>query len=283
MDRENLQTWIGREEVRRELITAAPLCGLSATLDSEKSSYAIGDAAPELRHWLYFLPMYKQRELTVDGHPPRGEFMPPIALPRRMWAGSKLEFFRDLTVGSSVTRRSIISDVSLKQGKTGPLAFVKVRHEISDGGALLLVEEQDIVYRENPVAGKAGIVQQDIPSPTGAQWRRTIQPDATLLFRYSALTFNAHRIHYDRPYAQEQEGYGGLVVHGPLIATLLVDLVHRKLPGIRLREFTFKAVRPILDTAPFDVCGAVDEDGGIRLWACDKNGALATTAFARPE
>src|SRR6185437_4594407 len=190
-------------------------------------------------HWLFFLPAYRQSDAGPDGHALKGGFLPPIELPRRMWAGSRLEFARPLRVGSEVTRTSTISDVAVKEGRSGRLVFVTVRHEVSDAGGLVLSDEHDIVYR-----GEAALAAAPVAAPAGEAWRREIRPDPVLLFRYSAVTFNSHRIHYDHPYATRVEGYPGLVVHGPLIATLLVDLFRRERPRERIARYAFRASRP---------------------------------------
>ena len=232
--------WIGRTERRSDTLAAAPLAGLSATLDRADDPEPVqGSPLPPLAHWLYFLPRAPQREIGPDGHPRRGGFLPPVPLPRRMWAGGRLRFEHDLRVGDEAERRSTIASVEAKDGRSGALVFVTVRHEVSDARGLALSEEHDIVYRDHPQPGAAA------PSTAGARtdedFHREIVPDPVLLFRYSALTFNGHRIHYDRSYVTEVEGYPGLIVHGPLIATLLVDLVRRELPEARLRAFAFKA------------------------------------------
>jgi len=202
-----------------------------------------------------------------------------VPLPRRMWAGSRLDFVRPLQVGSAISKTSRIDDVSLKEGRTGPLVFVRVRHEVGDAAGLAVVEEQDIVYRGNPEPGERVPAAQ--PASADHGWIREIRPDDVLLFRYSALTFNGHRIHYDRRYVTEVEGYSGLVVHGPLIATLLLDLLSREQPDARLSRFAFRAVKPLYDTAPFLVCGRRNDDGRtIALWAKDNDGRLAMDATA---
>jgi 3-methylfumaryl-CoA hydratase len=198
-----------------------------------------------------------------------------------MWAGGRLTFERALIVGDEITRVSRIVDVSVKDGRSGRLVFVCVRHEIADARGVALTEEHDIVYRDSPPATPAGtpaVVPQ--PAPAGESYSRAIAPDPVLLFRYSALTFNGHRIHYDRSYVTGVEGYPGLIVHGPLIATLLVDLLRRQAPGARLRRFQFKAVRPIFDIHRFDVCGRQEDARRHALWARDHEGALAMEASA---
>lgn len=278
MDIDHLRSWIGRNEERVDVAAAAPLGAMAATLDHEVTAFDAGGEVPPLWHWCYFLPVPRLSDLGPDGHPKKGGLLPPIPLPRRMWAGSNLRFLRPLVVGERISRRSVIEDVTLKEGRTGRLAFVKVRHEVCGESGLAIVEQQDIVYR-NP-STPADAAPAPSPAPTGAQWMRTITPSTALLFRYSALTFNSHRIHYDRAYAQQDEGYGGLVVHGPMIATLLVDLVRQNLPHARIVEFSFRAVRPLLDTSDFMVCGT-QKDATVELWAQGSDGSLATTAAAR--
>ena len=278
MNADELRAWIGREEIRDDVATAAPLRGLAATLDRE-TPFEAGDEVPPLWHWTYFLPSPTTSQLGVDGHPKKGGFLPPIALPRRMWAGSRIQFLRPLRVGDAISRRSTVVDIVTKDGRTGPLYFVKVRHEVQTAGATAILEEQDIVYRQPPSA--AASTTTPAKAPVDAIWRRRIEPSPVLLFRYSALTFNSHRIHFDRPYAEQEEGYRGLVVHGPLIATLLLDLVRREQPRAQIREYSFRAVRPLLDTARFWVCGAPQDDGTLHLWAEDSGGDVATDATVR--
>jgi len=267
----SIAEWIGRTESRSDTVTAGPIAALSATLDREDPQPRTGDVLPPLWHWLYFLDRHRQSELGPDGHGRRGGFLPPIPLPRRMWAGGRFEFHRPLRVGDQIARETRIVDIKEKTGRSGPLVFILVRHEISNAEGLAFSEEHDIVYRDH---GPAGSVQ---PAPTDSFWERTIVPDDVLLFRYSALTFNGHRIHYDRRYATEVEGYPGLVVHGPLIATLLLDLLRRNDPSAKVTRFSFRAVGPLFDTGPFMVCGK-PEGGAVPLWAKDAAGNLAMTA-----
>jgi 3-methylfumaryl-CoA hydratase len=270
----SFEGWVGRTQVREDVVTVAPLVALSALLDRDDPIPRPGDAAPPLAHWLYFLPAYRQSAAGSDGHAARGEFLPPVPLPRRMWAGSRLEFLRPLVVGSAVHCVSTIKSVTSKEGRSGALVFVTVRHEVSDAGGLVLTDEHDIVYR-----GASGAAAPIVPAPAGERWRREIRPDPLLLFRYSAVTFNGHRIHYDQPYATQVEGYPGLVVHGPLIATLLVDLLRREMPQAMLRTYTFRALRPLFDTAAFDTCGMPGVDGSsATLWTRDAEGAVTMQA-----
>ncbi len=278
VDIEHLRSWIGRTETLSDVATLAPLRGLSATLDRDDAPPAAGDAIPPCWHWLYFLPMHRQSLVGEDGHPRRGGFLPPVPLPRRMWAGSQLEFVATPRAGQALQRRSHIEDVRLKDGRTGPLVFLKLRHDILADGLPAIIEHQDIVYRDMPRTDEPSAPA--LPAPQDAAWSREIVPDAVLLFRYSALTFNGHRIHYDRPYATAVEAYPGLVVHGPLIATLLLDLLRRQLPDARLKRFRFRALSPLFDTAPFRLHGRPDGAGQVQLWAANAQGALAMDASA---
>ena len=269
--------WVGRTECRVDRVTAAPMAALAATLDRDEPAPKDGDALPPLWHWLYFLPRYRASDVGSDGHAKRGAFLPPIPLPRRMWAGGRLAFHAPLHVGEAIARESRIVDITRKTGRSGPLAFVVVRHTIEGKAGIAIVEEHDIVYRGEPLAPKREIT----PAPVGAAWSREIHPDPVLLFRYSALTFNSHRIHYDRQYVTDVEGYPGLVVHGPLIATLLVDLLRRALPRANVAAFSFRASSPLFDGAPFYLRGQPSHDGAsVRLWAENVHGALAMDATA---
>jgi 3-methylfumaryl-CoA hydratase len=276
------RTWLGRSEQRSDLVCASPLDAWSATLDRDDPEAGPGSELPPLAHWMLFAPAARQSALGPDGHPARGGFMPPIPLPRRMWAGSRLQFHHPLRVGDVVTRHSRIASVDAKSGRSGVLAFVTVHHEIANARGAAITEEHDIVYREAPQPGAAAAPPQ--PAPANAAFTRDITPDPVLLFRYSALTFNGHRIHYDRSYVTEVEGYPGLIVHGPLIATLLMDLLRRQVPRAVLRRFEFTAVRPLFDIHPFSVCGRHDDDADgeqrTRLWARDHEGNLAMRASA---
>ena len=280
----NLQDWLGREETIDDVVTATPYAALSATLDwppPPGGRPAAGTHLPYLWHWLYFLPLHQQSEIGEDGHARRGGFLPPVPLPRRMWAGSQLEFHEPLRVGDSLSRTSTIVGVKEKSGRTGHLVFVKVRHEVRRNGsaAVALTEHHDIVYRASASADDAP--SPPMAAPATSAWQRGIVPDDVLLFRYSALTFNGHRIHYDRRYVTQVEGYPGLIVHGPLIATLLMDLLRRQMPDAQVLRFEFKALRPTFDTHPFSVHGEPSADGkSVRLWGRDHEGWLTMDATA---
>jgi 3-methylfumaryl-CoA hydratase len=279
----HLQEWLGRTESLQDTVTAAPVRALSATLDHADASPSKGTFLPELWHWLYFLPHARESEIGPDGHPKRGGFLPPIPLPRRMWAGSRIEWLNPLAVGDEIERVSTIESVTHKAGRTGDLIFVLVNHKISNQNGLAIIEEHDIVYRDAP--GPDDKPAAPTPAPTDAVWSKTITPDDVLLFRYSALTFNGHRIHYDRKYVTEVEGYPGLIVHGPLIATLLVDLVRQSIPGYKLKSFEFRAIRPTFDINIFKVNAKPDlekDPSGktISIWAEDHEGWLTMQASA---
>ena len=276
MDYETLKQWIGRTETLQDQATLAPLQALGATLDRDDPAPRNGDAVAPCWQWLYFLPLHPLSGIGVDGHPKRGGFLPPVPLPRRMWAGSRMVFHHALQAGSLISRTSRIANVSLKQGRSGELVFVQVQHEISDAAGVAISEQQDIVYRGMPQPGDSAKPQA---ARTDEQFSRRITPDPVLLFRYSALTFNGHRIHYDRPYAMGQESYPGLVVHGPLIATLLIDQLRRVYPELVVASYEFKAVSPLFDTAAFEVCGRLDGDLA-SLWARGPDGHLAMQASA---
>ena len=278
MDIESLRSWVGRAETSEDVVTLTPLRALSATLDRDDPPPVAGDPIPPCWHWLYFLPVHRQSEIGPDGHARRGGFLPPVPLPRRMWAGSRLEFVAPVRAGQTISRISRITDVRLKEGRTGPLVFVNVRHEISAEGRLAITDEHDVVYRELPQPGEPA--PAGVSAPGDAQWTRRIEPDDVLLFRYSALTFNGHRIHYDRRYVTEIEGYPGLIVHGPLIATLLLDLLRRELPDARVTGFSFRAMKPLFDVAPFEVCGRREGEHAVKLWARTPEGHVAMEAGA---
>lgn len=256
-DLDQFKSWIGRTETVADTLDPWRARAAAAMLDRDHLDTGPGDALPPLWHWFYFLGTASQACLSEDGHPERGGFMPPIELPRRMFAGARMRFHGPLSLGLPAERHAEIRNIKLKTGRTGRLAFVTVAYRFVQDGKTCIEEEQDIVYREpgDPVPAPKPVA---VPEPEPGTWQRTIQPDPRLLFRFSALTFNAHRIHYDRAYALDQEGYPGLVVHGPLNAMLLADLVHRndKRPIV---AFTFRGVAPLFDLAPFRLLGHRDD------------------------
>ncbi len=277
-----LRQWIGRRESVADVAAAAPISGLAATLDRDEPPPRPGDPVPPGWHWLYFQTRARQSELGPDGHPKRGGFLPPVGLPRRMFAGARMSFHRPLRIGEEIRREGEIMDVKEKEGRSGRLVFVAVRYRVSGEAGLAVDEEYDIVYRE---ATPAGPPTPPIPAEIrGTDWQRTIHPDPVLLFRFSALTFIGHRIHYDHLYATETEGYPGLLVHGPLTALLLLELYRDQGPGRVVAEFRFRARRPLFVNAPFQVTGRMDEGGeSCTLQAADPEGMVAMTgavAFA---
>ena len=287
---EDLSRWIGRNEVLHDSLGPTPVVALGATLDHPAAEASTGAPLPPLWHWLYFLPHQRQSEIGPDGHAKRGGFLPPVPLPRRMWAGGRLQWLQPIRLGDEVRRESRIESVTHKTGRAGDLVFVQVHHHVHTAQGLALTEEHDIVYRappppppaRAPSAAPGGVPPTvDLRAPRAAVWQRLIVPSDVLLFRYSALTFNGHRIHYDRRYVTTQEGYPGLVVHGPLMATMLLDLLRRHLPQALVQYFEFKAVSPVFDTTPFWICGQPEANGKlIKLWVQIAGGPVAMEASA---
>ena len=311
------QAWLGRSETVTDTLHPGPLAGLSATIDTAPFQPLPGQAVPPLWHWAYFLSQAPAHSLGRDGHPRRGDFLPPVALPRRMWAGSRFVFEQPLRVGDVVQRTSTIESITHKQGRSGHLVFVTVRHAYRigaqpDSAVPALTEWHDIVYREEPPVVTAAQTAEAVaqantasnvapPFALNAPANSTLhgpcehQPDGSicqrwqanpvLLFRYSALTFNGHRIHYDQPYATQVEGYPGLVVHGPLLATLMVDLVRTQWPQRQLAAYHFKALHPVFDIHPFSLHARQTDANTVSLWVQDWQGrrAMEATATLRVE
>lgn len=269
---------VGRKEHRSETILPDRAAALAATLDIARVPLA-GEGLPPGWHWLFFNPFVQRSGIGEDGHPKRGGFLPDVGLPRRMWAGGRLTYLAPLPVGAEAQKESEIVNLSAKSGRAGRLVFVTVRHRIGSGGQLCIEEEQDIVYREAPAPDAPK--PQPAPAPDGAAWSEEVVPDPVLLFRYSALTSNGHRIHYDRPYATGEEGYPGLVVHGPLLATLLQGFAQQCRPGAALARFSFRGMAPVFVDAPFRLeAKPGDGDGALSLWVQGPAGELAMTADA---
>jgi 3-methylfumaryl-CoA hydratase len=272
------QEYVGRSETAEDVISLAPALQAAAVLDDTATRFAPGAPLPPLWHWFYFLPKAPQSRIGPDGHPERGPFMPPIPLPRRMFAGGRLKFRKPLLIGEAAERTATIRSVAQKEGKTGLLAFVTVGYAISQRGEICIEEEQDIVYRGDATASVAAPVPVEQAPPPPGSWSQIITPDPVLLFRFSAITFNGHRIHYDRSYATEVEGYPGLVVHGPLTATLLIELVRRHSPR-PVTAYQFRAQAPLFDLAPFRIVGT-PENGRVALEAQGPDGRTAMAATA---
>ncbi len=274
---DNFQAWIGRTETTTDPMSCVQALSAQAMLDDLGPALADGDALPPLWHWFYFLPRAPQAGLDADGHPQRGGFLPPIPYPRRMFAGARVQWHRPLVMGVSARREASIGNVLMKSGKSGRLAFVTVTNRFLQGDALCIEEAQDIVYREPGDRVSASVASDWPPVPEGS-WTRVLQPDTRLLFRFSALTFNAHRIHYDRAYASEVEGYPGLVVHGPLSAILLSELV-RYSTARPMRAFSFRGVAPLFDLGPVRLVATLAGDE-LALQAQGPDGTAALVASA---
>jgi len=272
-----LGQWIGKKESRTGVATAWPVAALAATLDLPDPEPAAGSAVPLGWHWLYLLETAPQSELGADGLARRGGFLPPVALPRRMWAGGRLDFKGDIRVGDPIARDSEVISVESKHGKSGELVFVTVRHTIAAAGKVAVVEEHDIVYREAAKPGEKPPPGR--PAPPQAKWRREMVAGPVMLFRFSALIFNANRIHYDIDYCREN-GYPGLVVHGPLQTVLLLDLCRRHDPR-PVRRLEYRALHPVFHTEPFTVSGEPDSAGQkAQVWTANAAGHYAMTATA---
>lgn len=268
-----LHEWVGRERIEEDVITLATARGMVALLDRDPDAVGEGWPLPECWHWLYFKPLAPRSELGEEGHARRGGFLPPVPLRRRMWAGGRLRFLRPLAVGDRVTRRSRILSVTEKEGRTGRLVFVIVGHVVDGPAGPAVEEEQDLVYREAPRPGEPLPEGEDPPGE--ATWAEPFLPDAVTLFRFSALTFNAHRIHYDHPYATQVEGYPALLVHGPLIALLMLDAAKRH-RGRPPAAFAYRGVAPLFNDEPFTLCGLPAGDGEqAEVWAAGRSGRVA--------
>ncbi|ONF96530.1 FAS1-like dehydratase domain-containing protein [Sphingomonas jeddahensis] len=265
--------WTPVVSEQRDDLVAAPLRRLAGLFDHDGGHWPAGELPP-LAHWLYFLPEAPQSTIGVDGHPARGATLPPIDAPRRMWAGGRLTLHAPLPIGARASRRSLVTDVKVKDGRSGRLTFVTVRHDVIVDGTVAVVEEQDLVFR-GAGNGTPPVAPAD---PRVADARRKVTFDAAALFRFSALTFNAHRIHYDRAYAMEQELYPDLVVHGPFQAMLLADHLLRSRAGARLQRFSFRGARPLF----VDRAAALNLAGerSVALWTTDQDGCACMEAEA---
>lgn len=275
IDIEFLRTWVGKENPVADDLNPFPARALAAALD-HTSLPAKGDVLPPSWHWLYFLDTPTASGTGHDGHPKKGGFLPPVPLPRRMWAAGNLRIDQSLVLGAPARKKSTIRSVELKEGKSGALVFVNIEHALTQNDKLCILEEQNVVYRDMPTTSA---LPPGEAAPKDADWSRTITPDPVLLFRFSALTYNCHRIHYDRDYAMKEEFYPALVVHGPLLATLLLDFVGAQVKDKRIAKFSFRAMRPTFDTAPFTLSGKREGDQ-VSLWTTDAEGFVGMTAKA---
>jgi 3-methylfumaryl-CoA hydratase len=279
-----LASWIGRSEERSVVLSPWPAAALHGALDLDGAPPQIGDPLPPFWRWLYFHDPVRRSALGRDGHLARGRgIYPPITLPRRMWAGGRLQFDHAVHLGEGVTKVTQVAQIARKQGRSGPLVFLSLRHSLYRAdGVRCEVEEQDIVYRHNPPSPNVVIAPSGPAARTDEDWKRGWTVDPTLLFRYSALSYNGHRIHYDLDYCRRVEGYPGLVVHGPLLATLMLELVKERGPDRAIREFSFRAHTPLFDTEAFEVCGKLSGEGA-ELWvrAAGEGGRLAMEGAVR--
>ena len=269
------QTWVGRSETVTDRLDPTLVERVTATLGGPALGH--NDALPALWHWAFFQNPVGMAGIGRDGHPERGGFLPVAENRNRMWAGGRVDFVRPLRVGVNASRTSTVAAVKEKTGRTGSLMFVTVKHEYRQDGAVVISEEQDIVYREPSPPKLTGS-----EAPPESQWRDPVSPSVELLFRYSAVTFNTHRIHYDHPYVTQEEGYPGLVVHGPMIATRMVAAFVQANPDRRLTHLAYRGLRPLIAPTPFHVAGRIDEPGQARLWA-EQDGTLAHQAELRFE
>jgi 3-methylfumaryl-CoA hydratase len=262
----NLQDWVGKKEEIEDRVYSTPVKALALTLNYQGFEVKENHPLPEMWYWLYFLPIVAMSEVGADGHPKRGGFLPPIVLERRMWASGRLKFHQDLMIGEEIRKTSEILKISAKEGKAGSMVFVTVKHLIQSERGVAVEEEQDIVYLPMP---KSFVQPDPNPIPVDLQWQEAYPIDSVLLFRFSALTFNGHKIHYDRSYASEVEKYPGLVVHGPLQALLLLESAKKHNPGKKPASFSFRGLRPVFESDEVSICGKANSDGGHDLFTAN--------------
>jgi 3-methylfumaryl-CoA hydratase len=273
-----LQPWLGRKRVEHDTASPTQAMAMAALLDLDPAAFHAGAALPEFWHWIYFRAAVPRSQLGVDGHERRGNFMPPVDLPRRMWAGGRLRFVKPIILGEDITRSSEIIAIDRKQGRSGTIVLVTVRHVINGGTGKCVEEEQDVVYVETPKPGQS--TRQSPPLPPDTDWQERFLPDAVTLFRYSALMFNAHRIHYDYPFTTEVEGYRGILVHGPLTALLLLEAAKRHLRRAPL-SYRYRGLAPLFNDEPITLAGK-NKNGGreTEIWAAGPDGRIAMEAEA---
>jgi 3-methylfumaryl-CoA hydratase len=256
-----LSGWQPGPREDRDTIAEAPAAALAAVLDDPDFAAAAGDPLPPLWHWMFFLDWPAHRQLGTDGHPGEGRFLPPLPDRRRMFAGGRVQFARPLLLGQAAQRHSELAGCEVKQGRSGELVLTTVRHEIRQAGEVAVVDAQDLVYRSGGQGAQTPARRAEGPSPTSpAPWRFPLVPDPVLLFRFSALTANAHRIHYDEHYARAVEGYPGLVVHGPLLLLFMLELVRRNRPDATVRSVSYRLRRPVFAGEPLLVTGEPSEE-----------------------
>ncbi|OGT83186.1 MAG: hypothetical protein A3H91_17510 [Gammaproteobacteria bacterium RIFCSPLOWO2_02_FULL_61_13] len=282
IDLDSFKSYIGRKIEHRDVVTASPLERMSAWLDRDDSKPKPGDAIPPGAHLLYFLSTTRQSALGAAGGNPRDDLEPPIPLQRKVWAGCRMAFHRPIRVGEEIRRVGEVKTLSTKVGRSGPLVFTTFRDEIFGPKGLAMAEEMDIIFREDPKAGEAPQPQPQQARPAAPAWRRTVKADPPLLFRFSALTYNSHRIHYDYLYTTQVEKYPSLLVTGPLQAVLLLDLARRNTTSRPIAEFSCRAERPVFEGASISVEGIPSAEGtGARLWTSDQSGTIGMAASIR--
>ena len=272
---ENFESWIGKTDVQHDICSTRPVHMMQALLNQTSIQPVV---LPHLYHWCYFLPIVDHQTLAEDGHPRKGNFLPPIPFPKRMWAGGRLQFIQPIQIDQALHRESEIKNIQFKQGKSGSMYFVTVEHRLFADDQLCIIEEHDIVYRE--ASNKLTSIPTAIDQPQElrtADYRHHYHADTVALFRYSAATFNGHKIHYDRNYCIEQEGYPGLVVHGPLLATLLLHFFKHEYPAADIKTFNFRALKPVFDFQKFNVCGVCNADQA-EVWIEHLDGSVAMQA-----
>jgi 3-methylfumaryl-CoA hydratase len=276
---ENLKRYIGRSETATDVVIESAIARLAATLGVAKPATAAGDPIPPGWHGAFFPPLHGPSEMRADGQAAGGGIAPPVPLPRRRLGGARMSFHEPLRIGDAITRVSEIADIRVDEAESGATVLLVERNSISTLRGLAVVEERDLIYLSE---GRAEAKAAPPPVPANAAWRRSIRPDPVLLFRFSAVRFNSHRIHYDRDYTTKVEGLPGLVVHGTLVSLLLMEMCRSELPARRLGYFGYHTVRQIYDTGPFTIAGTPSAEGReATLWAVDADGELAMTATAR--
>ena len=267
----SLQAWRGRKKTEGDIAAAAQAKAMAALLDRDPAQFQTGAALPEYWHWIYFKPIVPQSNLGTDGHPRRGTFLPPIELPRRMWAGGRLRFLQPIRIGDEVKRETEILSIQEKDGRSGKLVVLKLRHLISNASGPCVDEQQDLIYCEIPKSDQSA--RQQTTLPDDVQWKEIFVPNSVVLFRYSALTFNNHRIHYDYPYVTQVEGYRGLVVHGPLTALLLLEAAKRHATRAPI-SYEYRAIGSLFNDEPITLAGRIKETE-TEVWAIGPTGAVA--------
>ena len=268
--------WEPKVERCSEIVSPALVNRLAATLDEAAPDYGEGDRLPPLWHWIFFIKPAPRSGLGRDGHPQRGDFLPPVTLPRRLFAGMRMDFLHPLEIGAEAERESEVIGITKKSGSSGSLVFVKVENRIRQGDRLCIIDEQEVVYRDKGTPMALPEIKP-FPKPAANVWTEELIVDAGMLFRFSAVTFNSHRIHYDRTYAAQEEGYPALVVHAPLVAMLLLQLVRRNTDKT-ISRFEYRALAPLFDGQPVCLSAVAEEDGAINMQARRADGKTAARA-----